>query len=246
VPARSCVKWPVLVVVAACSAAPPPRQPEPLRASAEVPREPAAFELRRGRPADVYRAYSIERSGPNGPATFTSAATVRPGHGFALLDVGRYAIVDLPDRDAFFVRDVGANGWLTELEMHGTWIVARYAVRDGSGDADTAVIRSTGKMPAIVHADLHEIVEVWAFELGGAPRVVFAHEYGAWAECCGSELGPAPPRVEDDVDIADQTITLRARPAWRARAGEFVDAPKGVARAIAPWDAPSAQTFRLD
>jgi hypothetical protein len=247
-----------LAVCVGCAhqAAPPARvslAPRPVRAAPAVtaparpsPAESSVFAFHAGDPAPVLHDYAVDSWGPNGPSTFTSPASVRRAGDLTLVLVGRYAVVEVPALGGFYYRDFGAAGWVTELGGDGRRVVARYTIRDGGADEDwRAWQHHAARVPTITSVT-HMIVEVWSFSDVHRPRVVFAHEYEAWANCCGSEIGPAPPRIADDVDVTPTEVRLRAREAWRATAASWHESPlPGIDPVIAPWDSPRAALFPL-
>ena len=207
-------------------------------ARAAAPASPFAFVA--GRPIDALREYAVHYWGPGGESVFTSPASVRAAGDLTLVEVGRYAVVEVPGRDGFFLRDFGENGFTTELGGTGDRVVVRYTIRDDGADSDWS-----SRIPEITSV-AHMILEIWSFADRAHPRVVFAHEYEAWANCCGSELGPAPPRVSDDVEIQPNAVRLRAREAWRATRASWHETPlPGIAPVIAPWDEERDVTFDL-
>ena len=217
-----------------------PSPPPPPRAAAIAPPAPRAragaspFALRSGAIEDFLHDYAVATWGPNGPSAIRWNGPVA--------DVGRYALVASPG--GFWVRDFGDAGWVTAMEANGDRVVVRYTIRDDGGDADWKRWQARpARLPEITSVT-HMVVEVWS--IAAAPRVLFAHEYEAWASCCGSELGPAPPRVSDDVVVTATEVRLRARDAWRATRATFHETPlPGIDPVLAPWDTPNDVAYPL-
>lgn len=195
---------------------------------------PSLFDFRRGTLEDAFRAYAVSYWGPNG----TSAVAWKGG----VAEIGQYAAVRAPE--GFWVRDFGHEGWVTEIERARDRVVVKYRVSDGDAARDWRAWR--GRIPEITSVT-HMVVEVWALDGRDAPpRVVFAHEYEAWASCCGSEMGPAPPRISDDVAVTATEVHLRARDAWRATRASWHETPlPGIDPVLAPWDSPREVVFTL-
>ncbi len=241
---------------ASSSVAPPP-------SSDARPRPHGPFVFARGRPRDALGDYATRYWGPNGASVFDSAASVRSGDVAAgpgeerLIEVGQYAVVEVPERGGYFVRDFGERGWVSGLEARDTTggpkkeVVVRYSVKDDPEieKEDWARWQKGGKTPPEVNAVAHMVLEVWSFALGrpDEPALLFVHEHEAWALCCGNEIGPAPPRVSDDVELRPGEITIRARDAWRANAVSWKEvALPDVPPALTPWSAIKSLTFRFD
>jgi hypothetical protein len=222
--------------------------------------ERGPFRFVRGEPKDALGDYALRYWGPNGLATFTSAASKRsadvaggPGDE-TLMSVGQYAVVTLPDRHGFFLRDLGEGGWVSGIEgrdLSGRAkkdVVLRYSLRDDQAIASEDWARwnkTHGKLPE-VNAASHMVVEVWSFA-GAAPALLFAHEHETWALCCGSEIGPAPPRISDDVELAPGRIVVRVRDAWRANAVSWKVLPlPDIPPTLAPWGGTRSRTFHFD
>ena len=204
--------------------------------------ERSPFEHHDGKPIDLLRDYAVGYWGPNGVSTFTSAASVRRAGDLVLVEVGRYAVVET-DR-GFFVRDFGEAGWVTMMKDTPPWIEVRYTIRDPRSDEDWKGWRGR-RVPQITSV-AHMIVELWSFADRARPRVAFAHEYEAWANCCGSEIGLAPPRVSDDYTVTATEVRMRAREAWRATRASWQETPlAGIDPVLAPWDEPREVTFAL-
>ena len=219
---------------------------EPATRQTRAPAAASPFAFVAGRPIDALRDYAVHYWGPGGESTFTSAASVRRAGDLTLVEVGRYAVVEIPERNGFFLRDFGESGWVNGLESTGDRVVVRYTIRDDGADADWKEWQHTrGRIPAITSV-AHMVLEIRSFDDRARPRVVFAHEYEAWANCCGSELGPAPPRVSDDVEIQPNAVRLRVREAWRATRASWHETPlPGIDPVIAPWDDERDVTFDL-
>ena len=206
---------------------PPPAPPRPIATIAAPSHEtaPSLFALRHGTLLDSFRDYAISYWGPNG-----ASAVVWKGD---VAEIGRYAVVAA--KDGFWVRDFGESGWVMEIERDGDRVVCRYRISDDGADADWKRWQHAARGLPEVTSVTHMVVEVWTFD---APRVLFAHEYEAWANCCGSEIGPAPPRISDDVTVGKDEVRLRVRDAWRASRATFHETPlPGIDPVIAPWDA---------
>lgn len=232
------------VMCASCThSAPPPARvtiaPVPVVRAAPVPppaprtTSTSPFEFRTDTLDQALHDYAVSVWGPNGPSA------IRWQNGVA--DVGRYAAVQ--GTSGFWLRDFGEAGWVTHVERAGARVVVRYTVRDPRSDEDW---RKWQHGTLDVTSVAHMILEVWSFSDPKRPRVLFAHEHEAWANCCGSELGPAPPRVEDEVTVTATEVRLRATKPWRATRANWHETPlPGIDPVIAPWDAEKDRTFPI-
>jgi len=234
--------------------------PTPAASTTAVAAQHGPFSFVRGKPQEMLGDYATRYWGPNGASVFTSAASRRVGDvaggpaDEVLIDVGQYAVVEVPDRVGFFVRDFGERGWVTGLEAQDMTggakkeVVLRYTIRDEEERAKEDWARwqkKASKVPE-VNAMAHMVLEVWSFA-GPEPALLFVHEHEAWALCCGSEIGPAPPRVSDDIALKPGEITIRVRDAWRASAASFKETPlPDVPPVLAPWGGVKERTFRFD
>jgi hypothetical protein len=264
--------WLVALLLAACQKEALPAggptvtvpQPSPSGAPSAAPAVAASARLEKGpfvfhagEPRDHLGAYATSYWGPNGLAVFTSPAAVRtgdvadgPGEERLML-IGRYAVIELPERGGYFAHDFGERGWVVELgasDLTGSGtkdVEIRYQLRDEGEDRDWDQWRRSKAEPPEVMAFTHFVVEIWSFR-GEQPKRLFAHEYETWASCCGSEVSLAPPRIENSLLIEPGAITLRVKPAWRAEPGTFhVRALDGIPAALTPWGGISEREFRF-
>lgn len=218
------------------SIAPPPAPPARQVAASVAPSHevaPSLFAFHHGTLLDAFRDYAISYWGPNGPS-----AVVWKGD---VAEIGQYAAVAA--KDGFWVRDFGTRGWVTSIERDGDHVVCRYRVSDDGADVDWKRWQKAARGLPEIKSVTHMVVEIWTFD---APRVLFAHEYEAWANCCGSEIGRAPPRISDEVTVGKDDVRIRVRDAWRASRATFHETPlQGVDPVLAPWDAERDVTFPL-
>ncbi|HEY1959722.1 MAG TPA: hypothetical protein VGH28_29130 [Polyangiaceae bacterium] len=217
------------------SIAPPAASPPRPLPTAATPRAPAPslFDFRHGTLMEAFHDYAISYWGANGASAVAWKGDVAA--------IGRYAAVAA--KDGLWARDFGDRGWVTEIARDGDHVVCRYTIRDEDGGEDGKRWQQLPRgLPGITSVT-HMVVEVWTFE---SPRVLFAHEYEAWANCCGSEIGPAPPRISDEITITHDEVRVRFHDAWRASRATFHETPLvGVEPVIAPWDADRDVTFRI-
>jgi hypothetical protein len=226
---------------------PAPRAPEPKPTSEAL----VSFTFHQGAPIDQLGDYATSYWGPNGRVVFTSSASVRQGDVVdtpgveRLIEVGRHAVVHVPSRDGFYVRDFGERGWVVSLSARD--------VR-GSGESDLVIEYRTsdegadpggGEPPQITRVT-HFVLEVWSFR-AAEPVRSFVHEVGAWATCCGSEVTRAPPRVTCSVSMEAGKIVVEAGSAWRANASTFHPrALPGIPALLLPWGDVTSRTFHYD
>jgi hypothetical protein len=221
------------------------------------PVEEQLFAFHRGRPEDLLTAYALERWGSGGTKTFSdpafvSSADVADGPApERLLEIGRYAVVDVPEIGGFYCRDLGERGVVSNVEARDATggakpdVVLRYSIRDRGEKEDWERWRAGTRGLAEVTSVSHDIVEVWSFARA-TPARWFVHEVAAWASCCGSETN-APPHVSNDMTIARGVVTLRFRDAWRVSRSTWHEQPvEGVPPALLPWDAVKERSFRFD
>jgi hypothetical protein len=240
---------PAVVVAPAVRASSHPARlaPEPKSARELVD----SFAFHHGAPMDELGDYAKSYWGPNGIVVFQSSASVRPGEVVdapgveRLMEIGRYAVIEVPGRGGFYVRDFGERGWVIELSARD--------VR-GSGESDVILSYRTsdegadlgGSEPPQVTRVTHFVLEVWSFRTP-EPTRSFAHEIGAWANCCGSEVTKAPPRVQNSVHMEPGKIVLEAGKAWRANASTFHPrALPGIPALLVPWGEVTSRTFHYD
>ena len=168
---------------------------------------------------------------------------------------GGVATVDVPERGGAWIADLGARARVTALDAMTVLggakkeIVLRWTQDDDDdvARADWAAwAKKGGRLPE-VHAGAHMIVEVWSFA-GEAPALLFAHEEQVWAMCCGSEIGPAPPRVGDEVVFsAPGAITLKVHAAWRADGRSWqIDPFPDVEPVLLAWGSVKERGYRFD
>ena len=246
-PLVSIATAPIAVVVPSSDAA--PRSPAPKN-------ESGPFAFQSGKPVDFFGDYAVRYWGPNGKSAFAAPLGRREGEASSeerLLAIGQYAIVELPDLGGFYYRDLGERGWVTELRAKAITsarldeVVAGYTLRDGDGADDAAKWRATRSTVPEITSVAHMIVEVWSFADPKHPRVLFAHEREAWANCCGSELGPAPPRVSDRIDVTSSEIRIEVRDAWRATSASWKETPlPSIPAALTPWGAIKTRVYKLE
>lgn len=235
----------IAVVKPPSSAIAMPIRNEPPASALERAEPAGPFMFRKERPEDALGSYATRYWGGGGMAVFGSPASVSEGDVTGdssparLIEVGQYAVVDLPDRGGCFIRDLGEAGWVTSLEASdvtgvGRDVILHYTLRDPHEKTD-----GVKNITSVTHF----VMEVWSFR-GTSPRRLFAHEHEAWANCCGSELGPAPPRVSDVVEIRKGEITIRAGTAYRATAGTFHPRPlDGIPALLTPWGDVQSRVF---
>jgi hypothetical protein len=252
VPAPAPRGAPPTVTVAAPTLTPaPPEAPAPVPSAPEGP-----WVFYTGKPIDRLGAYAVDYWGSNGGAVFSSPAWVHPGDVLdgpedePLLQVGQYAVVEAPARGGYFVRDLGADGWVVEMravDATGSGepaLVVQYRLSDGDAAPDWERWRSSRKEPPEVHAISYWVLEIWSFRGGPTPARLFAHGLDMWALCCGSEVSMAPPRIDGDFAITPGRITITAGQAWRASAASFFVRPlEGILPSLLPWGPVKERTF---
>ena len=164
--------------------------------------------------------------------------------------IGRYAIVELLDRGELFYRDLGARGNVGAIaieavtDAHAHDIVVRYSLTDPDDRSDWLRWQQHPSALPEITSISHDVVEVWSLANDRDPSIVFAREENAWASCCGTETGPAPPYISNEIVIAPQRIEVRVRDAWRANRATWHEQPlAGIPAALVPWAGPQGITY---
>jgi len=239
----------------------PPKTVAPVVPSNRSPHaavESVPFPFREGDPVDELGAYAKGYWGENGLEVFRSAASVHEGDVVddagveRLLQIGRYAAVQVRARHGFYLRDFGERGWVIELEardVRGSGradLVIRYRTSDEGAEADRERWQTSHSEPPQVISVTHFVLELWSFR-GELPELLFVHETDTWANCCGSEVSSAPPHIQSSLKIEPGTITMFDPRAWRATAETFHPRPlEGIPAPLTPWTQEKERVFRFD